>query len=91
MIRFKSELLNDFAHQLQDELGKLRRKIEESSIAKTEGDLIVKLKNIMNLIEELPVWPFDTRTINKFVIAYVAPAAGSLVIPLLKKYVENLF
>jgi hypothetical protein len=80
MIKYKSELLHDFADQLEIELKKLRVKIKK----KEDTELAEKIKNIMHIIQELPVWPFDISTIKKFIAAYGTPVVVSLIIPLLK-------
>jgi hypothetical protein len=89
MKSFKSNLINDFSSRLQEELDKVRTNLKGQSISKEDRELIEMLRNIIILFQELPVWPFDTRTIRKFVIAYLAPA-GSLILPLFKM-LQNYF
>ena len=36
------------------------------------------------VIDELPVWPFDASTLRKFLTAYVIPLIGGVGYPILK-------
>ena len=56
-------------------------------IISTMNDEIGRLaKAVGAMIEELPVWPFDARTLRTFGSAYVVP----FVLPFLSKGVEGL-
>ena len=84
MLRNKAELMNDVAKRLRTELTRIRAQLLAGSITKEDERLIARLRNIGSLIEELPVWPFDARTLRRFLTAYVLPLVGSIGVPLLK-------
>ncbi len=83
------ELINDFARKLQFEFKRIRNKLK-TSVSKEEGELIENLRNMSKLLEELPVWPLDTRTFRRFVYTYLAPLVTSLVPSILKTF-KNLY
>lgn len=84
MMRNKAELMNDVAQRLRYELERVRGKLRAEPISKDDEEIIERLRKIGVLVDELPVWPFDARTLRKFVTAYMVPLVSSAAIPLLK-------
>jgi hypothetical protein len=73
MLRTKSEWMSEVARRLRIEFDRLRIQIQSAQITKEDEDLVDRLRKIGSVIEELPVWPFDARTLRKFAGAYVVP------------------
>lgn len=73
MANYKSNLINDFSHRLQEELNNIRSRLQDESLSKEPGDIIGMLRNIITIIQELPVWPLDIKTLRKFFLAYIVP------------------
>ncbi|MFZ3352342.1 MAG: hypothetical protein WA268_15905 [Xanthobacteraceae bacterium] len=42
-----------------------------------DEQLIDRLRKIGDVIDDLPVWPFDSVTLRKFIAAYLIPAVVS--------------
>ena len=92
MIRAKREWSSEVAGLLRTQFDELRRSISAGRIAAEDEQKIDRLRKLGTVIDELPVWPFDYKTLRTFATAYVVPAGlsilGSLVqyaIPLLQK------
>lgn len=78
MLRTKTELLAEVALRLRAELHRMRVQLNSGVITKEDEELIDRLRKIGNVIDELPVWPFDAATLRKFIAAYIIPAIGSI-------------
>lgn len=78
MLRSKNELMSIVAKRLRVELINIRQIIIDGNLTSDEEELVERLRKIGALIEQLPVWPFDSRTLRRFVTAYVIPIVGSL-------------
>jgi hypothetical protein len=53
-------------------------------ISDEDEQLIERLRKIGAVIDELPVWPFDSGTLRKFLTAYIIPIISSAGFPLAK-------
>jgi hypothetical protein len=85
MLRTKSELMSQIAQRLRVELERLRQQLEGGQITKDDEELIDRIRKVGVVVDELPVWPFDTGTLRKFLTAYVVPLLGAFgVKPLLE-------
>src|ERR1044071_7693610 len=75
MIQAKERLMADVAQRLRIELTKLHEKVVTGAetITKEEEGFIERLRKRGSVIDELPVWPFDARTLRRCVTAYIAP------------------
>lgn len=65
--------MSDVARRLRTEFERLRIQIQSAQITKDDEDLVDRLRKISSVIDELPEWPFDARTLRTFASAYVAP------------------
>jgi hypothetical protein len=82
MLRTKSELMAEVAQRLRVELQRIRGQLHSSPILKEDEELIDRLRKIVAVIDELPVWPFDASTLRKFLAAYVLPVLTTAGLPL---------
>jgi hypothetical protein len=73
MLKSKSELLREVALRIRMELDRLRAQLPSGQITKDDEKLIARLRKIGEVIDELPVWPFDAGTGRKFLTAYAIP------------------
>lgn len=78
MLRTKTELMSEVAQRLRVELERLRQQLAVGQITKEDEELIDRLRKVGVVIDELPVWPFDTGTLRKFLTAYVIPLLGAV-------------
>ncbi len=78
MLRTKTELMSEVARRLRIELERLRQQLGTGRITKEDEELVDRLRKIGVVIDELPVWPFDTRTLRKFLTAYLIPLLGGI-------------
>jgi hypothetical protein len=90
MLRAKSELMHEIAQRLRLELLRLRAQLREGVISKDDEELIERLRGIGRVAGELPVWPFDSRTLRQFMTVYVLPAVGALAYPSLSSILSWL-
>lgn len=90
MLHTKNELMSEVAKRLRVELDHLRGKLPSEPITKDDEELIGRLRKIGEVIEELPVWPFDAATLRKFLTAYVLPLLGTAGYQLLKSALPSL-
>lgn len=81
MLRAKEDWSSQVAGLLRRQFALLRDKISSGEITSTDEAAIDRLRKLGSVIDELPVWPFDSQTIRKFATAYVVP----LILPLLGK------
>lgn len=70
----KSRLMNLVANRIKSDFNRIITLIDEGNMTKDDEELLTRYKNIGELIEKLPVWPFDVATISKFFTAYMLNA-----------------
>ena len=73
MLRTKERWMSAVAERLRIEFDRLRTQIQTGQITKEDEDLVDRLRKIGAVIDELPVWPFDARTLHNFAGAYIVP------------------
>jgi hypothetical protein len=73
MLKAKADWMSDIERRLHTEFERLRMQIQSGQITKGDVDLVDRWRKISSVIDELPVWPFDARTLRTFASAYVAP------------------
>jgi hypothetical protein len=59
------------------ELQRLRKELPAGKLLREDEELIDRLRKVGEVIDELPVWPFDADTLRKFLTAYVVPIAAA--------------
>jgi hypothetical protein len=84
MMDYKDNWMKEIAPRCRTELESLRSKLKTEPPAKADEEIIERFRKIGAMVEEMPVWPFDARTITKFLTAYLVPLASSVVFPMLK-------
>ena len=88
MLDAKSEWTSEIAHLLRKEFAKLRKKIRKEEITKSDEETIDRLRKVGEVIDDLPVWPFDARTLRRFATAYLIPIGiplGQVLLDVIKK------
>ena len=88
MLDTRTTLMNEVARRLRIEIDAILQQLRAGQISKQDEDMVDRLSKLGTVIDQLPVWPFDLRTIQKFLTAYVAPAAGAVLLDLGKKWLE---
>ena len=81
MLRAKEEWSSEVSALLRQEFTRLRVQVKNGGLSKSDEELIDRLRKLGSVVDELPVWPFDARTLRRFATAYVAP----VLIPVLGK------
>jgi hypothetical protein len=76
MIRSKSQLMSGVALRMRLQLDDLRSRFQSGVITAEDEQMIERLRKIGAVIDDLPVWPFDTLTLRKFFTAYMIPIIG---------------
>ncbi|HEY5022861.1 MAG TPA: hypothetical protein VII30_10305 [Gemmatimonadaceae bacterium] len=69
----KNEWMREIAYRVRFELERLRKQIRAGDVAKEDEEFIDRLRRIGGVVDELPVWPFDARTLRRFATAYIVP------------------
>lgn len=72
MIEKKTYFMNKVAYEIKTEFANFSEAIKENEIIDSNSRLY-SLKNMSDLIGNIPVWPFDFRTTRKFITAYIIP------------------
>jgi hypothetical protein len=86
MLRSKAALMGEVSERLRTDFTAIRSKFRTTGLSDEDLGTLERLKKVGAMIEELPVWPFDSRTLRTFGSAYVTP----FVIAFLSKGVESL-
>lgn len=89
MLDAKRRLLQPIATRLREELAKIETNLGTSGFSKPEEELIDRLQKLGGMIDALPVWPFDARTIRRFLAAYVIPILAAVGVPLIDTLVRS--
>ena len=89
MLDAKRRLLQPIATRLREELEKIETNLGTAGFTKQEEELIDRLQKLGGMIDALPVWPFDARTIRRFLTAYVIPIAAAVGVPLIDALVRS--
>jgi len=90
MLEAKEKLMGEVAQRLRAELTRLRKELPDGTITKDDEDFVERLRKIGAVIDELPVWPFDARTMRKFLTAYVTPLGAGVSAVLIKAFGETI-
>jgi hypothetical protein len=91
MLDAKKRLLHPIAKRMREELANIEANIGAHGFTKEDEEVFDRLQKLGGVIALLPVWPFDARTIRKFVTAYVLPIVGALGAALLDALVKLRF
>ena len=78
------------ATQLQDEYTRIMQELEERSMAKKDEEMIDRLQKLKELVSRIPVWPFDTSTLRRFLTVYIFPLLTALVSILISYLIKVL-
>ena len=78
-------LMGELSERLRTDFTAIRGKLQTEGLSNADVEALERLKKVGAMIEELPVWPFDARTLRTFGSAYVVP----FVLPLLSKVVVS--
>ena len=85
MLRSKATLMGELSDRLRADFTAIRGRLKDDGLVDADLQTLERLKKVGSMIEGLPVWPFDARTLRTFGSAYLVP----LVLPLLSKLVES--
>lgn len=85
MLRSKAVLMGELSDRLRIDFTKIRSKFQTEGLSAEDLETLERLQKVGAMIEGLPVWPFDARTLRTFASAYVVP----FLLPFLEKAVEG--
>lgn len=88
MQKDKSRLMKLVANRIKKDFNRIIKLIDEGKMTKEDNELLTRYKNIGELIEKLPVWPFDIATLTKFITAYITPFLAMLISLLLPEIIK---
>jgi hypothetical protein len=94
MLSAKQKEQAKVATQLQNEYTRIMHQLEERSMAKKDEEIIDRLLKLKELVNRIPVWPFDISTLKRFLTVYIFPiltAIVSILISYLIKAIEAMF
>lgn len=74
------------ATKLQQEYARIMNELDNRVIAKEDEEIIDRLQKLKDLVNRIPVWPFDISTMRKFLTVYIFPLLTGL-ISLLVSYI----
>jgi len=90
MLSAKEKEQETVAARLQDEYARIMKELEQRSMSEEDGDLIDRLQKLKSLVDQIPVWPFDTITLRKFFAAYISPLLTVLISLLINYLIKVL-
>ena len=67
------------ATQLQNEYTRIMSELERRSIVKEDEETIDRLQKLKELVNHIPVWPFDISTVRRFLTVYIFPLLTGLI------------
>ena len=67
------------ATKLQQEYTRIMNEIDNRLIAKEDEEIIDRLQKLKDLVNRIPVWPFDISTMRRFLTVYIFPLLTGLV------------
>jgi len=94
MLSAKQEEQAKVSTQLQNEYTRIMHQLEERSMAKEDEEIIDRLQKLKEIVNRIPVWPFDTSTLRRFLTVYIFPlltALVSILISYLIKAIEAMY
>lgn len=74
------------ATKLQQEYTQIMNELDNRLIVKEDEEIIDRLQKLKDLVNHIPVWPFDISTIRRFLTVYIFPLLTGL-ISLLVSYI----
>ena len=83
MRRAKREWSSEIAGLQRAELERLRDTIRNGKSSETDDKVIDRLRKLGAMLDDLPVWPFDARTVRTFATAFVVPLGLPVVVKLI--------
>jgi len=90
MLCNKAELMQNVAARIDVALAAVCAHLTPETISKEEFDNIERLRNLNEMIDTLPAWPFDSITIRKFSTAYAIPFVTTAVYALEKSLMAHI-
>lgn len=84
MLRARNEWARDVASVLRVEVDNLRTKVRTGRFTSADAEALERLQKLGGVIDELPVWPFDSKTLRRFGTAYALPLGVPLLLDLVK-------
>ncbi|MDQ6830621.1 MAG: hypothetical protein M3081_17310 [Gemmatimonadota bacterium] len=91
MTQAKSRWMREVAQLVRRELERLHANIQTGQVTRADEESLERLQKIGAVIDELPVWPFDARTLRRFATAYLVPVIASLAGTLVTDLGQRLF
>ncbi|MHC4556126.1 MAG: hypothetical protein ACYS80_02355 [Planctomycetota bacterium] len=67
------------ATKLQQEYTRIMNELDNGLIAKEDEEIIDRLQKLKDLVNRIPVWPFDISTMRRFLTVYIFPLLTGLV------------
>lgn len=66
-------------------------RLAERGVTEEVHKSLERLRDIRRLIDEVPVWPFDARSLRRFIVTYLIPIVAFLVSPVVHELMGRLF
>lgn len=90
MGELRRDLMQEIAAPLETRFDSLKMQARTlGAIGKEEVEALERLRAIGNIVGELPIWPFDARTMRVFATAYVIPVLLAAATKLAELIVEH--
>ena len=86
----KNKLLADVGRVAQAHYTEWLAELSGGRLTKEVHEASERLRNLLEQVRRVPVWPFDVRTVRRFATAYILPVLPMLASPLLG-YVKESF
>jgi len=81
---------DEVAQPLDAEFDRIRAQMRtQGSVSKDQLESLERLRMMGNVVGDLPVWPFDRRTMRTFATAYVIPVVVAALTKLAELAIEH--
>lgn len=90
MLSEKHRRMQQVGAALRDHYERCLNEVLEKGLSKKDEAMGKRLEKMMRMVRKLPVWPFDTHTLGKFLTAYLVPLLSMIGSPLLSDLYEWL-
>jgi hypothetical protein len=78
MLEAKQAYLSDISEARRDEYRRIIKNCSSCDSAEPDIQRMERIERLQSLVERFPVWPFDTNTLRKFSLSYLAPVLTAI-------------
>ena len=90
MLESKRQYLAKISNRIKKEFETIIDQLPSDGYSEAKHQEMQRFEHLQSIARKIPVWPFDSRTLRRFVGAYVVPFGTFLLGPLIGEVVKGL-